>query len=92
MTFRMSVVAACCSRASFNCSSEDLERFNWIAGATGRLVLDELRRFAELFFRVLAALTLPPVLDDRAISAPKSQQGHLIRLDHQSERVGPARF
>src|SRR5262245_38759373 len=48
-----------------------------VVGATRRLVLAGLRPFTELTLRVFAAV-LPPVLDGRAISAPKGQQGHLI--------------
>jgi len=43
-----------------------------------RLVLPDLRPFNELVLRVFVALVLPLVLDGRAISAPKGQQGYLI--------------
>src|SRR5262249_22692839 len=80
MTFNISAVAACCSRASFNSlpRPETDERFDrMVFGATRRLVLAGLRPFTELTLRVFAAV-LPPVLDGRAISAPKGQQRHLI--------------
>src|SRR5215470_14419649 len=71
ITFNISAVAACCSRASFN-SLPRPERFNRIAvGAMRRLVLAGLGPFGELALRVFAALVLPPILDGRAISAPK---------------------
>src|SRR6516164_1570250 len=81
ITLRSSLVAACCSRASFNSLPrlETDERFDRPAvGAMCRLVLAALRPVAELALRVLAELVLPPVLDGRAIYAPLGQQGHLI--------------
>src|SRR6516225_4838278 len=81
MTFNISAVAACFSRASFNSlpRPETDERFDrMVVGATRRLVLAGLRPFTELTLRVFAAV-LPPVLDGRAISAPKGQQGPSYR-------------
>src|SRR5215471_5816923 len=70
MTFNISAVAACCSRASFNSLPrvESEERFGRMAvGAMRRLVLPGLRPFGELALRVFVALVLPPVFDGRAI-------------------------
>src|SRR5262245_36795656 len=78
MTLRMSAVAACCSRASFNSLPEAVERFNRMEGPTGRLVLAGVRPFTELALRVFAALVLPPVLDGRAIYAPKGGQRDIL--------------
>ena len=47
------------------------------AGAMRRLVLVVLRPFAEPALRAFAALVLPPVLDGRAISAPRVRKGIL---------------
>src|SRR5262245_1027857 len=80
MTFNISAVAACCSRASFNSLPRPWTeaRFGRLAGGTmRRLVVAGLRPLAEPALRVFATL-LPPVFDDRAIPAPKSQQSHLI--------------
>src|SRR5215475_15850744 len=95
MTFNISAVAACCSRASFNSLPrvETGERFGRMAvGAMCRLVLPGLRPFGELALRVFVALVLPPVLDGRAISAPKGQQGHLIGRNLRSGRGGQNRI
>ena len=74
MTFNISAVAACCSRASCNslARAETIERFDR-AGvvAVRRLVLAGLRVFAELTLRVFRPLLLPPVLDGRAILTPR---------------------
>ena len=81
-------VAACCSRASFNSlpSPEPDERLNWmVVGAMLRLDLPGLRPFRGL--RVFATDFLPLVLDDRATSAPKCQQGHLIGQNRHSGRA-----
>jgi hypothetical protein len=52
-----------------------------------------LRPLTERALRVFAALALPPVFDDRAISAPKGQQGHLIwpKLNSGRGRTGQNR-
>jgi hypothetical protein len=72
ITFNISAVAACCSRASFNSLFEAVERLDRVAYRTGGLVLAKVRRFADRALRVVLALPfLPPVFDDRAISAPK---------------------
>src|SRR5215470_6406780 len=81
ITFRISAVAACCSRASVNSllRLEAEERFDRTAvGAIRRLVLPDLRPFNEPALRVFAALVLSLVLDGRAISAPKGQEGYVI--------------
>ena len=73
MTFNISAVAACCSRASFrSLLGSEIERrlTRLAAGAVRRLVLVLLRPF-------FAALFLPPVLDGRAISAPRVKKGIL---------------
>ena len=80
MTFKISAVAACCSRASFRSLLEpETERrlTRVAAGAMRRLVLVVLRPFAGLALRVFASLVLPPVLDGRAISAPRVKKGIL---------------
>src|SRR6185436_19175236 len=74
MTFNISAVAACCSRASFSSLlGSEIERrlTRAAAGAMGRLVLVFLRSFAGLALLAFALLVLPPVLDGRAISAPR---------------------
>src|SRR4051794_20434392 len=84
MIFRTSAAAACCCR---NSSASLVRRSSWarrsetegpltrvIAGAMLRLVLMVLRPFAEPARRAFAALVLPPVLDGRAIFAPKGQE------------------
>ena len=74
MTFNISAVAACCSRASFRSllGSETERRLTRLAaGAMRGLVLVVLRPFAELALRAFASLVLPPVLDGRVISAPQ---------------------
>src|SRR6478752_10291552 len=74
MTFRISAVAACCSRASFRSllGPEAGPRLARVAaGAMRRLVLVVLRPFAGLALLAFALLVLPPVLDGRAISAPR---------------------
>src|SRR6266567_8792792 len=73
MTFNISAVAACCSRASFRSllgpeTEPRLARV--VAGAMRRLVLVVLRPFAGLALRVFASLVLPPVLDGRVIIRP----------------------
>ena len=80
MTFNISAVAACCSRASFRSlrGSEIERRLTRVAaGAMRGLVLVVLRPFAEPALRAFAALVLPPVLDGRAISAPGVRKGIL---------------
>jgi hypothetical protein len=78
-------VAACCSRASFSSSPRPtVLRFCRLVAL--RLVLAGLRRLNERDFRVFAALVLPPVLDDRAMSAPKGQRGQLTGWDLRSGR------
>ena len=92
MASSTSAVAACCSRASFSSlpKSEAGGRFSRVVAAVARrFVLARLWPFGERDLRAFAALALPPVLDDRAISAPKGQQGHLIGPDHHSGRAGP---
>src|SRR2546430_15963456 len=71
MTFNISAVAACCSRASFrSCLGPETERrlARMAASAIGRLFLVVLRPFAGLALLAFASLVLPPVLDGRAIS------------------------
>ena len=73
MTFNISAVAACCSRASFrSLLGPDSERrlARVAVGAMRRLFLVVLRPFAGLALLVFA---LPPVFDGRAISAPNGQ-------------------
>ena len=80
MTFNISAVAACCSRASFRSllGPEAERRLTRVAaGAMRRLVLAVLRPFAGLALRAFAALVLPPVLDGRAISAPRVKKSIL---------------
>ena len=96
MTFNISAVAACCSRASFRSllGSEIERRLTRVAaGAMRRLVFVVLRPFAALALRAFAPLFLPPVLDGRAISAPK---GHKAILSGQAfileEATGPDSF
>ena len=72
MTFNISAVAACCSRASFrSLLGSEIERgLTRVAAAAMRaLVLVVLRPFAGLALRDFASLFLPPVLAGRAISA-----------------------
>src|SRR6516164_9953750 len=74
ITRRISAVAACCSRASFNSLPrlETDERFDRLAvGAMRPLVLAGLRPVAELALRALTLPALPPVLESRAISVPR---------------------
>src|SRR3954454_4552584 len=74
MTFNISAVAACCARASFRSllGSEIERRLTRVAAGGARLLLlVALRPFAALAFRAFAALVLPPVLDSRAICAPR---------------------
>jgi integrase len=59
-------------------------------GALRRFVLVVSWPFAGLDLRVFASLVLPPVLDGRAISVPKGQEGHLIGSNHHSGRAGLA--
>src|SRR5436190_2342895 len=75
MTFNISAVAACCSRASFrSLLGPETERLTRVAaGAMRRLVLVVLRPFAGLALRAFASLVLLPVLDGRAIAAPRSR-------------------
>src|SRR6476659_4637980 len=78
MTFSISAVAACCSRASFRSllGSETGRRLARVAaGAARGLVL--LRPFAGPALRAFASLVLPPVLDGRLISAPKVKKSIL---------------
>ena len=73
ITFNISAVAACCSRASFRSllGPETERRLARVAaGAMRGLVLVVLRPFAGFALRAFASLVLPPVLDGRAISAP----------------------
>src|SRR5215212_11114111 len=80
MTFNISAVAACCARASFRSMlGPEAERrlARVAAGAMLRLVLVLLRPFNGLALRVFAALFLPPVLDCRAIAAPRVRKGIL---------------
>src|SRR4051812_35387888 len=76
MTFNISAVAACCSRASFSSllGPETERRLTRVAAdAMRRFVLVVLRPFAGLALRAFASLVLPPVLDGRAIAAPRSR-------------------
>src|SRR3954471_23959022 len=73
MTFNISAVAACCSRASFrSLLGSEIERRLAGREATGAMrgLVLTLRSFAKLDFRVFAALLLPPLFDGRAIAAP----------------------
>ena len=70
MTFSISAVAACCSRASFNSPSEAAEGFN----RAGRLALAPVRLLTERGLRVFTALLLPPVFEDRAILPPRMNE------------------
>src|SRR5882757_7217791 len=93
ITFNISAVAACCSRASFRSllGSKTEQRLARVAaGAIRRLVLVVLRPFAGLALRVFASLVLPPVLDGRAIFRPQGQEEHLIGLSHPSGRADKA--
>ena len=77
MTFNISAVAACCSRASLRSllGSEVERRLTRVAaGAVRGLVLVVLRPFAGLALRAFASLVLPPVLDGRAIICPQRQE------------------
>src|SRR6476660_7220340 len=91
MTFNISAVAACCSRASFrSCLGPEAERrlTRVAVGAIRRLVLVVLRPFAGLALRAFGSLVLPPLLDGRVISAPKVQEEHLTGLNQRSGRGG----
>src|SRR6478609_8006940 len=80
ITFNISAVAACCSRASFRSllGPETDRRLTRVAGgALGRLFLVVLRPFAGPALRAFAALVLPPVLDGRAISVPRVRKSIL---------------
>src|SRR5438552_6891619 len=80
MTFNISAVAACCSRASFSSllGPETERRLTRVAaGAIRRLVLAVLRPFAGLALRAFASLVLPPVLDGRVIFAPRVKKSIL---------------
>ena len=80
IAFNISAVAACCSRASFRSllGSETGRRLTRVAaGAMRGLVLVVLRPFAGLALRAFASLVLPPVLDGRAISAPRVKKSIL---------------
>src|SRR5258707_785852 len=91
MTFNISAVAACCSRASFRSllGPETERRLTRVAvGAIRRLVLVVLRPFAGLALRAFASLVLPPVLDGRVIIRSQGQEGHLIGLNRPSGRGG----
>src|SRR5882757_9026149 len=94
ITFKISAVAVCCSRASFrSCLGPETERplTRVAVGAMGRLVLVILRPFAALALRAFAPLVLLPVLDGRVMSAPRVKKGHLIGPDHHSGRGGSSR-
>jgi hypothetical protein len=82
ITFNISAVAACCSRASFNSLFEAVERLDRVADIAGRLVLaGALRPLAERSLRFVAALLfLLPFFDDRAISALRGQVAILAGL------------
>src|SRR3954467_3748203 len=80
ITFRISAVAACCSRASFSSllGPETERRLTRVAaGAMRRLVLVVLRPFAGLALRAFASLVLPPVFDGRVIIRPQVNKGIL---------------
>src|SRR4051794_33145862 len=84
MTFNISAVAACCSRASLSSlfGAETERGLTSVAtGVIRPLVFMELRPFARLALRAFASLVLPPVLDGRVISGPKGQGEHLIGLN-----------
>ena len=95
MTFNISAVAACCSRASFrSLLGPETERCltRVAAGAMRRLVLVVLRPFAGLALRAFASLFLPPVLDGRAISAPRSRRAsYRARPSFRKGRIGLSR-
>src|SRR3954452_17283161 len=91
MTFNISAVAACCSRASFRSllGSETgplLARL--AAGAMRGLVLFVLRPFSGPALRAFASLVLLPFLDARAITAPKDKEAYLNGLNRPSGRGG----
>src|SRR6476646_9838255 len=91
MTFNISAVAACCSRASFRSllGSETGRRLTRAAaGATRGLVLVVLRPFAGLTLRAFASLVVPPALDGLAISAPKARRAILSYRAEPSFRKG----
>ena len=95
ITLRISAVAVCCSRASFNSLPrfETDERFDRMAvGAMRRLVLPGLRPFGELALRGFVALVLSLVLDARAISAPKVNRAILSGQTFVLEGVERARI
>ena len=76
MTFNISAVAACCSRASFRSlfGSEAERRLARVAAGAMRVGLGGLAALRGLALRVFASLVLPPVLDGRAISAPRDKK------------------
>src|SRR4029079_9052607 len=92
MTFNISAVAACCSRASFrSLLGPDSERrlARVAVGAMRRLFLVVLRPFAGLALLVFA---LPPVFDGRAISAPRSgRASYRARPCFRKGRIGLSR-
>jgi hypothetical protein len=70
ISFRISAVAACCSRARFNSSlkGEVVRRFERTAACMAlRFVLSGFWTFANPALRPLAAIVLPLILDGRAI-------------------------
>ena len=87
MTSNISVVAACCWRASCNslCTLEikvlevhEVRRF--------LPLMSFLRPLTELALRAFAALGLPPLFDGRAMF-PLSQEAYLIESSHKFERA-----
>src|SRR5437868_11338263 len=72
ITFNISAVAACCSRAILRslAASEPERLTRGAAGATRRFVLAALR-FAGLALRPFALPVLPPVRDGRLMCAPR---------------------
>src|SRR4051812_28632451 len=74
MTFNISAVAACCSRAFLSSLLGPERRLTRVAaGALRPLVLVVLRPFAGVALRPFALLVLPPVIDGRVISPPGSR-------------------
>jgi hypothetical protein len=67
-------------------------RFDRMAvGATRCLILAKLPPLTELALRLFPAPFLSPVLDGRAISAPKGHHGHLIGHNLHSGRAQTSR-
>src|SRR5215470_17849551 len=94
ITFRISDVAACCSRASFRSllGPETERRLTRVAASAVRCSVRGFRPFPEPALCAFAPFILPPVLDARAISAPKGQHSDLIGLGLRSGRGASAKI